>query len=208
MESAETRVAAKSLITVHVDVDTARLRAYFGRGGVFWRGAVRLALELILCVAVCAVQNVLPESYAELPLYPAVVVVAYLAGRRAPWHAFGMALFCGLLLDCGNWGRLGSSSLLFVLEVLCVRLLQPRVEGFGYLLSTMLVGCVSAFVWIGCRLFLFSQGMAWASCMRLAPQVLLCGGLLTGILFAPMLFALLDLLPNIFRERYVPQEGS
>ena len=191
---------AGHLIAVHVDVDSARLRAYFGRGGTFWRDCVRLVVDLMLCVAVCAVQNVLPESYPELPLFPAVVMVAYLGVRRGPWHAYLMALLCGLLLDCGNWGRLGTSSLLFVLEVLCVRSLPARIERLGYLLSVMILGGVSAFAWIGCRLFCFSPGMSWATCVHLAPQLLLCGGLLTGILFAPLLFALLDLLPNVFRE--------
>ena len=159
-----------------------------------------MVLDLLLCIVVCAVQNVLPESYAELPLFPAVVMVAYLGARRVPWNAYWMALLCGVLLDCGNWGRLGISSLLFVFEVLCVRLLQPRVEKLGYVLSTMLVGSVAAFAWIGWRLFCFSPGMAWATCVQRAPQVLLCGGLLTGVLFAPLLFALLDLLPDFFRK--------
>lgn len=200
MESSGTQQGGSPLITVRIDVDAARLRVYFGRGGAFWRYAVRLVLDLVLCVGACAVQNVLPESFAELPLYPAVVAVAYLGARRTPWHAFGMALLCGVLLDCGSWGCLGTSSLLFVLEVLCVRLLAPNVRRLGYVLSAMIVGGVAAFAWIGCRLFCFSPGMPWTACVQLAPQVLLCGGLLTGILFAPLLFALLDLLPNVFRE--------
>ena len=192
--------SASSLIAIHIDVDTARLRAYFGRGGSFWRDSVRLALELLLCVVVCAAQNVLPESYAELPLFPAVAMVAYLGARRGPWHACWMALLCGVLLDCGNWGRLGTSSLLFVLAVFCVRLLEPHVKRLGYVLSVMSIGGVAAFAWIGCRLFCFSTGMPWAVCLHQAPQVLLCGSILTGLLFAPLLFALLDLLPDFFRE--------
>ena len=192
--------SGEKLLTIRIDVDASGLRAYLGRGGAFWRDAVRLVVDLLLCIAVCAVQNVLPESYSELLLFPSIVVVAYLGVRRAPWHAYCMALFCGLLLDCGSWGRLGTSSLLFALEVLCVRLLRPRVDGLGYLLSTMIVGGVSAFFWIGGRLFLLSSGMPWTTCMHLAPQVLLCGGLLTGILLAPLLFALFDLLPDFFRE--------
>ena len=188
------------MLTIHIDVDASGLRAYLGRGGAFWRDSVRLLLDLLLCLSGCAVQNVLPDSYPELPLFPAIAVVAYLAGRRGPWHAYCMALLCGVLLDCGCWGRLGTSSLLFALEAFCVRLLHPCVERLGYLLSTMLVGGGSAFLWIGCRLFFFSPGMPWATCVHLAPQALLCGGLLTGILFAPLLFALLDLLPGFFRE--------
>ncbi len=195
-----TQSSGEKLLTIRIDIDASGLRAYLGRGGAFWRDAVRLMVDLLLSIAVCAVQNVLPESYPELPLFPVIVLVAYLGARRAPWHAYCMALLCGLLLDCGSWGRLGTSSLLFVLEVLCVRFLSPRVEGLGYLLSTMIVGGVSAFFWIGGRLFLLSLGMPWATCTHLAPQVLLCGGLLTGILFAPLLFALLDLLPDFFRE--------
>ena len=188
------------MLTIRIDVDATGLRAYLGRGGAFWRDAVRLAMDLLLCVAICAAQNALPESYPELPLFPAVAVVAYWGWRRRAWQAYGLALLCGLLLDCGSWGRLGASSLLFVLESLCVRLLLPHVERLGYLLATMLVGGGAAFLWIGCRLFFLSPGMPWATCLRLAPQTLLCGGLLTGVLFAPLLFALLDQLPNFFRE--------
>ncbi len=199
MERTDTQLAS-SLITVHIDVDTARLHAYFGRGGAFWRDSIRLVLDLLLCVVACSVQNVLPESYAELPLFPAIVVVAYLGMRRAPWHAYCMALLCGVLLDCGSWGCLGTSSLLFVLEVLFVRLLEPRVEKLGYVLSVMIVGGAAAFAWIACRLLCFSTGMPWSVRLHLVPQVLLCGGLMTGVLFAPLLFALLDLLPDFFRK--------
>ena len=180
-----------------MEVDTGMVREFLGWGGTFWKESCRLGIDLLLCGMLCALQNVLPESMPELPLFPAVAMMGFVGMRRGAWHAFFLAWLCGLLLDCGCWGNLGVSSLLFTLEVFAVRLVSPN-KG-GYLLSCLTAGGLGALVWIGLRLLCFAHGMPMATRLAQIPQLLLCGVILTGLIFAPMIFALLDLLPNGFR---------
>lgn len=192
-----------SLFEIKIRVNFSLLKDYFGSTKGFLRDITSFLSALVLVIFSCALQNSLPGSLPELPLFPAVIITAWLAVHRGPVAAAAWSMLAGFLLDCGTYSPLGMSSLILTISSFSVRMLLEHFFTDKYLPSCALAGAVSTGIWVILKLTLFSLGMPSSLRTALIPLQFFGGMAMGAFICAPLCFSLLDLL-----SRFLPQNHT
>jgi len=189
------------LITFSVNVNRDLLSGYYLSPNGFLRDIFSCILDLCLCLTAASLQNVLPESFPELPLFPAVCLTAMFAMRRSGLRAYILAFTTGLLLDAGAFNPIGMSSLLCLFSAFLARLAAGFTERLGWLPQWVAVGFISNAAWVLPRMFFCAKGMPFAVRISLLPSQALLSSVLAAFSILPFLLSIHDLISKAIPKR-------
>ncbi len=189
------------LITFSVIVNHDLLSGYYLSPNGFLRDIFFCILDLCLCLATASLQNVLPESFPELPLFPAVCLTTMFAMRRSALRAYFLAFTTGLLLDAGAFNPIGMSSLLCLFSAFLARLTAGFTERLGLMPQWTAVGFISNAAWVLPRLLFCAKDMPFPVRFSLMPSQVLLSSALAAFSILPFMLSIHDLISRAIPKR-------
>ena len=182
------------LFSVNVSVNRAALAAYFLRPEGLLKDIAGWAAGFVLCIAAAALQNTLPESFPELPLFPAVCLLSALAMRIGAFRIYALSFICGILIDTGTYNQLGISSLICIISSFIARMSYNLTAVFGRQLRCIFSAFIANAAWSLLRLFIFANGMPLATRVSRMPSLVLFSSLLAAVSIVPFIVSIYDLI--------------
>ena len=190
-----------ALLSFSVKVNYGMLSGYFFSPHGFAKDIITLLIELSLCIVMSALQNILPESFPEMPLFPAVCLTAVFAMRLGALRAYSLAFLCGVFLDAGAYHPLGMSSLLCLFSAFAARAAFNLTAGLGWLPQCMVAGFAANLAWVLLRLLLFADGMPFSARISLLPSQALLSSALAAFSLVPLMVSIHGLAASFIPKR-------
>ncbi len=190
-----------ALLSFNVRVNYGMLSGYFFSPYGFLKDIISVLVELSLCIVAAALQNVLPESFPEMPLFPAVCLAAVFAMRLGAFRAYSLAFLCGVLLDAGAYHPLGMSSLLCLVSAFAARAAFNLTARLGWLPQCMIAGFMANLLWVLLRLIFSASGMPFAERLSLLPSQALASSALAAFSIVPFMVSVHDLVASYIPKR-------
>lgn len=190
-----------ALFEITVTWHPRALLDYFYSPDGFWRQLVTLAITAWWVVSCTCLQMSLAEYFAELPLYPVPVMLAYLTARRSPALLILSAFVTGIVFDALAFKELGVTAVVSVLAVTAVELffaLSPRSLR-SFMQRSMVGSGIAAFVFTVLKLLWSSFSSGHVSMLSLFPKHCFGGTLIAALFLAPLMHTIMDFIEWLAR---------